>query len=62
MMVTDVIGIVGCLLIFANNYWVTTWVSRLICGFAVGTNSAIVPMYINEISPKEVKGMMGTCF
>jgi MFS family permease len=33
---------------------------RAICGFAVGLNSALVPLYINEISPTSVSGIAGT--
>lgn len=32
---------------------------RLVGGFAVGLNSALVPLYINEIAPSEISGNMG---
>lgn len=45
MIVTDIIGITGSLFFLGANIWVGT-VGRFICGFAVGINSAIVPLYV----------------
>lgn len=61
MIVTDFIAIIGAILIFIKFYAVCV-ISRIICGFAVGFNSAIVPMYINEIIPSKLKGPFGTLF
>ena len=33
---------------------------RFICGISVGLNSVIVPLYVREISPKQISGMMGS--
>ena len=35
-------------------------VGRFISGFCVGLNSVLVPLYINEVSPISVKGIMGS--
>lgn len=35
-------------------------IGRLVCGFCVGLNSAIVPQYINEVAPVKIKGTAGT--
>ena len=56
-MVADVIGIIGsALLIFKGP---TLFIGRAVGGLAVGLNSAMVPTYINEISPLKVSGVMG---
>ena len=55
----DIIGIVGCVIwIFKGN--APLLLGRLISGVAVGINSAIVPLYINEISPQSIAGTMGS--
>jgi SP family myo-inositol transporter-like MFS transporter 13 len=33
---------------------------RLIVGFAVGANSGLVPLYVYEVSPKNLKGVTGS--
>jgi len=35
-------------------------IGRLVCGLSVGLNSAIVPLFINEVSPIELNGVTGT--
>jgi len=54
IILTDVFSILAigvCLLSFYNiNVWVLL-LGRLLCGISVGLNSALVPLYIREISP-----------
>ena len=57
-MIADLLGILGCAI------WVIKGTSplligRFVCGLAVGINSVIVPLYINEVSPALISGMMG---
>ena len=57
--IADIIGIIGCVIwIFQGN--APLLLGRLVSGVAVGINSAIVPLYINEISPKSISGSMGS--
>lgn len=37
-------------------------IGRFIAGIAVGGNNAIIPLYVNEISPKEISGKMVNLF
>lgn len=37
-------------------------IGRLICGVAGGINCAVVPTYINEISPTKIRGELGSYF
>ena len=56
--ITDIIGIIGCVTwMFSGNGCL--FAGRLISGIAVGINSGLVPIYINEISPKKNSGAMG---
>ncbi|MCX4427044.1 sugar porter family MFS transporter [Streptomyces mirabilis] len=47
------------LLTTAPDYW-TLIVGRLVLGLAVGAASATVPVYLSEISPKEIRGRVLT--
>ena len=51
LILSDIIAISGSLLFLGANIWLGT-IGRFICGLAVGLNSAIVPLYVKEISPK----------
>jgi MFS transporter, SP family, sugar:H+ symporter len=53
--INNIILTIGCLLSIIINIYVVT-VGRFICGFSVGAFSVLVPSYINEVSPTELKG------
>lgn len=58
IMVTAVIFIVGSIMCaFAPNVYVLI-LSRIFVGFAVGIVNFIVPLYLSEISPKNLRGML----
>jgi sugar porter (SP) family MFS transporter len=44
---------------FATNWWMMI-VARLLVGFGLGGGLSIVNMYINEVSPTEIRGALGT--
>jgi MFS family permease len=65
LMIADVIGIIGaciCVIYEKGGSGVPQFIGRLIGGIAVGINSQMVPIYINEISPIEISGIMGSMF
>lgn len=54
-----IVGTLACGPPFINNIYFL-FVGRFIVGFAVGMESSIVPMYLLEISPEEIRGSVGT--
>ncbi|KAH9116934.1 hypothetical protein AeMF1_009141 [Aphanomyces euteiches] len=49
----------GALMAFANNiYWLMA--GRFIVGFAAGTVSVVVPLYLGELAPPNLRGALGT--
>ena len=65
LMIADIIGIIGagiCVIYESGGVGVPQFIGRLIGGIAVGINSQIVPIYINEITPIEISGIMGSMF
>ncbi|EGR34886.1 hypothetical protein IMG5_001150 [Ichthyophthirius multifiliis] len=61
LLLLDGLGIVATCLTQVKNVHVLL-VSRTLTGVATGLNSSIVPQYISEISPNELRGKMGTIF
>ena len=63
LIIADVIGVIGCVLcLFLASSGSTQIVGRLLSGVSMGINSQIIPIYINELTPIEVSGTMGTFF
>lgn len=54
----NVLGIIAACIIQINNIYVLL-VSRIIQGFVVGNNMAIIPIYIHELTPKDILGSFG---
>ncbi|WP_243725623.1 sugar porter family MFS transporter [Actinomadura rubrisoli] len=48
--------LIGTLIAVLSNGYVALLLARLVLGLAVGASSATVPIYLSEISPKEVRG------
>lgn len=61
MMINIWVFFVGGLLmtLAMNVYWLIP--ARLIIGFASGVSSVVVPVYLGEIAPPTMRGMLGTC-
>lgn len=60
LFISNIFFIIGSLLIslFSNFYVFIT--GRLIIGFGIGFTSVVVPLYIAEISPDDMRGSFGT--
>lgn len=54
-LITDAITVVSALLSQITNINVFI-VARLVAGIATGLNSALVPMYIQEVAPLSISG------
>jgi len=59
LMLSDILGVVSSLLSVVPNIWVLL-VSRILNGIYTGLNCVVVPLYIGETSPPEIKGKTGT--
>ena len=59
MLIADIVSILGFGLCVISNVWALI-VQRFINGLTVGVNSAIVPLFINEISPLSLTGRTGS--
>lgn len=40
----------------------TFYVGRVICGLGIGGSATIIPIYMSEMSPKEIRGQLGSCY
>eukprot|EP01016_Furgasonia_blochmanni_P057489 TRINITY_DN9995_c0_g1_i11.p1 TRINITY_DN9995_c0_g1~~TRINITY_DN9995_c0_g1_i11.p1 ORF type:complete len:576 (+),score=103.14 TRINITY_DN9995_c0_g1_i11:180-1730(+) len=58
MIITDVVCIIGCGFTLIQDT-LALMAGRFVVGLAIGANSVIVPIYINEITEKESKGFFG---
>ncbi len=59
----DIIGIIGSFIcIFIGSIPYPQIIGRFISGISAGVNSQLVPLYINEMSPIEISGFMGSFF
>jgi len=58
LIVTDIISVVGILITLIANLY-ALMLGRFIMGLGVGFNSALVSLYINEVSPVSISGQMG---
>ncbi|WP_415949689.1 sugar porter family MFS transporter [Streptomyces sp. KLOTTS4A1] len=52
--------LVGTVLAVAAGGYVTLLIARIVLGLAVGTASALVPVYLSEISPTAIRGRLLT--
>ncbi|KAI9488205.1 general substrate transporter [Zychaea mexicana] len=60
IIVSSVIFIVGGILQAVAQNLATMMAGRFVAGFGVGACSMLVPMYIAEISPRKLRGRLGT--
>lgn len=38
------------------------YAGRVICGLGVGGSSTIIPIFMSEMAPKEIRGQLGSCY
>lgn len=38
------------------------YVGRVICGLGVGGSSVVIPIYMSEMAPKDIRGRLGSCY
>lgn len=38
------------------------YVGRVFCGLGVGGSATVIPIYMSEMSPKEIRGQLGSCY
>ena len=58
IMITDVFTIISSIVIILP-LPMTFWIGRLLSGIYIGSYSYLCPKYINEYTPKEIRGEMG---
>jgi hypothetical protein len=59
-MIADILGIIASLMFLTDYYWLCVFGGRFLCGIVLGLNSTVVPMYIKEMSPVSISGMLGS--
>ena len=59
MILTDLISIVAVLMTLFANVPIMI-LGRLVAGLSVGLHSSLVPLYVQEIAPREIKGVAGS--
>lgn len=47
-----------CVQVINSHTWQQFFVGRIICGLAVGSIAVLVPMFISEVSPLQIRGSM----
>ena len=53
---------IGWLLITFGFHWAVMLFGRVLMGLAIGGNSALIPVYISDMAPKEYKGLYGSIY
>lgn len=59
IIIIDIVSIGALFLCAISNVWVII-LARFINGITVGINSALVPIFINEVSPTNMTGRTGS--
>lgn len=63
LMFSMIVYVVGIIIQIASQHaWYQYFIGRLIAGLAVGTVSVISPLFISEVSPKQLRGTLVCCF
>ena len=63
LILADIMGIIGCFIcIFVGTHAFPQIIGRFLTGISAGINCQLVPMYVNELTPIEISGIMGSFF
>lgn len=63
LMFSMVIYVVGIIIQIASQHaWYQYFIGRIITGLAVGMVSVISPLFISEVSPKQIRGTLVCCY
>ncbi|OQD86663.1 hypothetical protein PENANT_c007G06000 [Penicillium antarcticum] len=63
MMISSAIFCVGVILETIDTHSLSAfYVGRVICGLGVGGSATVIPIYMSEMSPKEIRGQLGSCY
>lgn len=63
IMVCSAVFCVGVLLEVINAHSLLAfYTGRVICGLGVGGSSTVIPIYMAESSPKDIRGRLGSCY
>lgn len=63
MMACSVVFCIGVVLEVIDTHSLPAfYVGRVICGLGIGGSATIIPIYLSEMSPKEIRGQLGSCY
>ncbi|MCJ1477913.1 hypothetical protein MMC13_006587 [Lambiella insularis] len=63
LVVASIVFEVGAILQLVNSHSISLfYVGRVVSGLGVGAATVLVPIYAAEMSPKEIRGKLGSCF
>ncbi|KAJ6010365.1 hypothetical protein N7451_001777 [Penicillium sp. IBT 35674x] len=63
MMVCSVVFCIGVVLEVIDTHSLSAfYVGRVVCGLGVGASATVIPIYLSEMSPKEIRGRLGSCY
>ncbi|KAK5791388.1 hypothetical protein VI817_006697 [Penicillium citrinum] len=63
MMACSIVFCLGVVLeVIDTHSLVVFYIGRVICGLGVGGSATIIPIYMSEMSPKEIRGQLGSCY
>ncbi|KAJ5757615.1 uncharacterized protein N7511_006309 [Penicillium nucicola] len=63
MMICSAVFCIGVVLEVIDTHSLSAfYVGRVICGLGVGGSATVIPIYMSEMSPKEIRGQLGSCY
>ena len=63
IVICSLIFCVGVVLEVINTHSLNAfYIGRVICGLGVGGSSVVIPIYMSEMSPKDIRGRLGSCY
>lgn len=63
MMLCSIVFCMGVVLEVIDTHSLSAfYAGRVICGIGVGGSATVIPIYMSEMSPKEIRGQLGSCY